>query len=77
MKKIDERITIHDLRTIPSAEETKVIFDCVVPPDCGLSEQELKEEISRFMSVKFPDCRCIISFDSGYASIQKSSDSEG
>ena len=54
-----------------------MIFDCVVPPDCGLSEQELKEEISRFMSVKFPECRCIISFDSGYASIQKSSDSEG
>lgn len=76
VKKIDERITIHDLRTIPAAEETKVIFDCVAPCDCGLSEQELKEEISRFMAVKFPECRCIISIDSGFASIPKSSGHE-
>ena len=71
-KKIDERITIHDLRTIHSAEETKVIFDCVLPQESGLSEQDIREEISRFIAVKFPDCRCIISFDSGFASIPKS-----
>lgn len=71
-KKIDERITIHDLRTIHSADETKVIFDCVLPQESGLSEQDIREEISRFIAVKFPDCRCIISFDSGFASIPKS-----
>ena len=76
VKKIDERITIHDLRTIPSVEETKVIFDCVMPSDCGLSEPEIKEEISRLMSVKFPDCRFIIAFDSGFASIPKSTGRE-
>lgn len=71
-KKIDERITIHDLRTIHSADETKVLFDCVIPRECGLSEDEINEEISRFISLKFPKCRCIISFDSGFASIPKS-----
>lgn len=71
-KKIDERITIHDLRTVHCSDETKVIFDCVLPQDSGLSEQEIREEISRFISVKFPKCRCIISFDSGFASIPKS-----
>ena len=73
VKKIDERITIHDLRTIPAAEETKIIFDLVKPPDSSLSEQEIKEEIERFMALKFPGCRCIIDFDSGFASIPKSS----
>lgn len=71
-KKIDERITIHDLRTVHCSDETKVIFDCVLPRDSGLSEQEIREEISRFIAVKFPKCRCIISFDSGFASIPKS-----
>lgn len=71
-KKIDERITIHDLRTIHSADETKVLFDCVIPRESGLSEREINEEISRFISLKFPKCRCIISFDSGFASIPKS-----
>lgn len=73
VKKIDERITIHDLRTIPAAEETKIIFDLVKPPDSSLSEQEIKEEIERFMALKFPGSRCIIDFDSGFASIPKSS----
>lgn len=71
-KKIDDRITIHDLRTIRCSDETKVIFDCVLPQGSGLSEQEIKDEISRFIAVKFPGCRCIISFDSGFASIPKS-----
>lgn len=75
-KKIDERITIHDLRTVHCSDETKVIFDCVLPRDSGLSEQEIREEISRFIAVKFPDCRCIISFDSGFASIPKSKEQQ-
>ncbi len=73
VKKIDERITIHDLRTIHAAEETKIIFDLVKPPDSSLSEREIKEEIERFIALKFPDSRCIIDFDSGFASIPKSS----
>lgn len=73
VKKIDERITIHDLRTIHAAEETKIIFDLVKPPDSSLSEQEIKDEIERFIALKFPGSRCIIDFDSGFASIPKSS----
>lgn len=73
VKKIDERITIHDLRTIHDTEETKIIFDLVKPPDSSLSEQEIKEEIERFIALKFPGSRCIIDFDSGFASIPKSS----
>ena len=76
VKKIDERITIHDLRTVHNEDETKIIFDCVAPPNSGLSEDGIKEEISRFMAVKFPGIRCVISFDSGFASIPKSSEEE-
>lgn len=72
--KIDERISIHDIRVVRCPEGEKVIFDCVLPPDSGLEEAALTEEITRFLRINHPNCRCIITFDSGYASIPKSSD---
>ncbi len=72
--KIDERISIHDIRVVRCPEGEKVIFDCVLPPDSGLEEAALTEEITRFLRINHPNCRCIITFDGGYASIPKSSD---
>lgn len=72
--KIDERISIHDIRVVRCPEGEKVIFDCVLPTDSGLEEAALTEEITRFLRINHPNCRCIITFDSGYASIPKSSD---
>ena len=69
--KIDDRITVHDVRVVPCPEFLKVIFDCVLPSDSDLDENRLQEEITRFLSVKFPDCRCIISFEHSFASIPK------
>ncbi len=74
--KIDERVSIHDIRVVRCPEGEKVIFDCVLPPDSGLEEAALTEEITRFLRINHPNCRCIITFDSGYASIPKSSDRE-
>ncbi len=68
---IDERISVHDVRVVPCSNETKVIFDCVVPGDCGIDKGALTEEITRFMRVKFPECRPVITYDYGYAAIPK------
>lgn len=73
---IDERISVHDVHIVQCPDMEKVIFDCVVPPDSGIEEAELTEEITRFLRVTHPDCRCIITFDSGYASIPRSADGE-
>lgn len=73
---IDERITVHDIRTVRCPDGEKIIFDCVLPSDCGLDETELTEEITRFLRLTRPNCRCLITFDSGYASIPRSSDDE-
>lgn len=72
VREIDERITVHDMRIVPDPNERKVIFDCVVPPEVQISEKQLHEEISRRLCGQFPDCVCIISFESSYASIPKS-----
>lgn len=73
---IDERISVHDVRVVRCPDVEKVIFDCVLPQDSSLNEAELTEEITRFLRVKRPDCRCVITYDSGYASIPKSADNE-
>lgn len=71
VREIDERISVHDVRTVTCSDEKKVIFDCVVPIDLGIEEQALTEEITRFLRLKFPECRPVIAFESGYASIPK------
>lgn len=75
VREIDERISVHDVRIVQCPDAEKVIFDCVLPPDSGIEEKALTEEITRFLRVTRPDCRCIITFDSGYASIPRSADS--
>lgn len=68
---IDERITVHDVRVVDCADKIRVSFDCVVPPESGLEEDALSEEITRFLRVKFPTACCEISFENSYASIPK------
>ena len=68
---IDERLSVHDVRLIPCGDHTRCVFDCVVPSGVGLSEGELKEEITRFLQQEHPDYRCSITFDSSFAPIQR------
>lgn len=72
VREIDERITVHDMRIVHCAGEDKVIFDCVLPPESGLEENSVSEEITRFLRLKYPKSRCVISFEDSYASIPKS-----
>ena len=76
VREIDERISVHDVRIVPCSNETKVIFDCVVPSDCKIKESTLTEEITRFLRLKFPDCRPVITYDYGYAAIPKTEQEE-
>ena len=66
VKQIDERLTVHDVRSVICSDIRKVIFDCVLPPNSGLDEKNLTREINRFMQLKFPDCLCVIRYDYGY-----------
>lgn len=68
---IDNRITVHDVRVTDCGDKIRVYFDCVVPPESGLEESLLTEEITRFLRVRFPSACCEISFENSYASIPK------
>lgn len=72
VRDIDERITVHDVRTIGAPTPSRVIFDCVLPQDITLSKSEIKEAVTRRLRESFPGCETVITFDEGYASIPKS-----
>lgn len=68
---IDERLSVHDVRLVPCGDYTRCLFDCVVPQGFGMSEEELENEISRFVKLSHPDYRLSVTFDSSFAPIQK------
>ena len=69
VKSIDERLSIHDLRMVPGPTHTNVIFDCVVPHKFSMTDEELTEEISRFVRQAHPDYYCVITVENNYAPI--------
>lgn len=69
IKKIDERLTIHDLRVVRGKTHTNVIFDCVVPYDTGIEEKEIKKRISAMVAEQYPDHYCVITVDRSYAPV--------
>lgn len=71
VSRIDERLSIHDLRMVPGPSHTNVIFDCVVPHKFTMPEEELKAEISRFVSLNHPDHFCVITVENSYAPMPK------
>ncbi len=69
VKEIDERLSIHDLRIVPGATHTNVIFDCVVPHEFALSEDQLRRRISEEVFARHENYYCVITFDASYAPI--------
>lgn len=65
---IDQRLTIHDLRTVPGPTHTNVIFDVVRPHDLPLDDDELRDAISKIVTTRYPHAICKITVDSSYVS---------
>lgn len=72
VKELDERLTVHDIRVLGAPEPKRAIFDCVLPPDAGLSKRDIEEAVTRRLREQFDGCLPVITFDDGYASIPKS-----
>lgn len=68
VKLIDERLSIHDLRTVPGPTHINVLFDCVKPADLSLSDDELCNRISKQVVERYPKAICKITIDQSYVS---------
>ena len=63
VREIDEGITIHDFRVVSGPYLTNMIFDCVVPFDCPLKDDEVKKTISDKVSQMGEGYNAVISID--------------
>ncbi len=66
---IDSNLTIHDLRAVTCKTHTNIFFDCVVPSDFNMTEEELNEKICKLVSDEYPSYKCIITFDKSFAAL--------
>lgn len=71
VKGIDERLSIHDLRTVPGPTHTNVIFDCLKPHEVELTDAELREKICALVEKEHPEYSCKITVDASYVSSQQ------
>ncbi|MDD5900056.1 MAG: cation diffusion facilitator family transporter [Lachnospiraceae bacterium] len=69
VKKINEGLTIHDLRIVPGTTHTNVIFDCVVPREIHQNDDEIKAAIDKLVKETYPDYNCVITVDHSYVSV--------
>lgn len=64
---IDPRLSLHDFRMTPSAQQrTNLIFDVVVPPKFKYSSKELNQIISEKASQADKTYSCVITFDQNH-----------
>ena len=67
-QEIDDRMTIHDLRTVPGPTHTNVIFDVVRPEDSELTPRQIKDQLSSKVVSHYPKAVCKITVDEDYVS---------
>ena len=64
LKKIDERMSLHDFRMTPLSESrTNLIFDVVIPPEYENRKEELRQRISDAAKSIDKTYVCVITFD--------------
>ncbi|MDE7242649.1 MAG: cation diffusion facilitator family transporter [Oscillospiraceae bacterium] len=63
---IDPGITIHDFRTVPGPTHTKVIFDAVIPYQCGLPDNEIVSRIKAGVKTLDPDWSAVVHVEKSF-----------
>ena len=71
VRRIDPRLSIHDLRCVPGPTHTNVIFDCVRPHDFGMPDSELRQRVQATVSERWPEAVCVINIDTSYVSSEQ------
>ena len=63
---VEPEMTIHDFRVVEGPTHTNVIFDAVVPHKCRLSDQEVRERLSRAVTALDSAYQAVIQIDRAY-----------
>lgn len=65
-KKLDPRLSIHDLRMVPGTTHTNVIFDLVLPRELDSRTPELKHALQEAAQRKNPLWLCVITAENSF-----------
>ena len=68
LKTIPGALSFHDLRIVPGATNTNVIFDVLLAADCRSSRDEIQDLLSQAVAAYNTDFRCVVEFDKSYVS---------
>ena len=63
---IDEKISVHDFRVVTGPTHINMIFDVLVPFECKMEDEEVKETISSGVKKKDKKLNCVITIDRDY-----------
>ncbi len=71
IRRIDDRITLHDFRMVQGRTHTNVIFDMVVPYDIKRSEASLKSEAAKLISRYDDTLYAVVEIDREFTYLNK------
>ena len=66
IRRIDPRLTIHDLRIVPGPTHTNVIFDAVIPNELSISDEQARKEIVQAVSKLPGHYNAVVTIDKPY-----------
>ena len=66
VKTVNENLSVHDVRIVDGKYRNIVIFDCVMPYNLEMSEQEVKEGLIKLIKDNYPKFDAVITIDKLY-----------
>lgn len=63
VKKVHEALSVHDVRVVDGKFRNIVIFDCVMPYNCDLSECDVKDGLIKLIKESYPKFDAVITID--------------
>ena len=71
----DGRISIHDFRMVPGPTHTNLIFDAVVPYECNISNDDIRNKLKALIEASCDNCFAVIKIDNAYVNIKHKKES--
>lgn len=63
VKELSNEITIHDFRAVLGNSYSKLIFDCMIPYSCKVTQEEIQEHIDQMLSKKEETYYSVVTFE--------------
>ncbi|MBQ3235844.1 MAG: cation transporter [Clostridia bacterium] len=66
VKRVNENLSVHDVRIVDGKYRNIVIFDCVMPFNLEMTEQQVKDGLCRMIKQTYPKFDAVITIDKSY-----------